>query len=97
MNSKDIIIVSFCNVVKIAVFAALAVIFNRWWIVLFSLLFMSSLATVFRHCRVCDKCGKRSEGAESVTEAIKKAEQAGWLHIEDGNKDYCPECRNTYI
>lgn len=97
MNYKDVIIVSFCNVIKVAIFAVLAFIFNRWWIVLFSLLFMSSLVTSPRHYRICDNCGKHSEGAESVTEAVKKAERAGWLHIEDGNKDYCPECRNTYI
>lgn len=92
MKNGNIVIVSICNVLKVAIFAVLAVVFDRWWIVLFSLLFMSVLQTVNKHSRVCDQCGKRSEAADSVEEAIQKAERAGWKHFEGTNTDFCPEC-----
>ena len=92
MKNNNILIVSICNVLKVAIFAVLAVVFDRWWIVLFSLLFMSILQTVNKHRRVCDGCGKKSEVADSVEEAIKKAKQAGWKHFEGTDRDYCPEC-----
>ena len=90
MKNGNIVIVSICNVLKVAIFAVLAVVFDRWWIVLFSLLFMSVLQTVNKHSRVCDQCGKRSEAADSVKEAIQKAERAGWKHFEGTNTDFCP-------
>lgn len=42
----------------------------------------------------CDKCGKHSEYADSYDAALDKAKKAGWIHYADGNKDYCPECRD---
>lgn len=70
----------------------LAIVFNKWWIALFSLLFLSSLQTK-KYYRLCDKCGKHSEYADSYNEALDKAKKAGWIHYVEGNKDYCPECK----
>lgn len=61
----------------------------------FSLLFLCSLQTetVKKHYRICDKCGKHSEYADSYNEALDKAKKAGWAHYVEDNKDYCPECK----
>lgn len=79
-----------------AIFAwvTLAVVFNKWWIALFALLFMSGLKRDYKSYRVCDKCGKHSPYADDYNDALSKAIEAGWLHVVDGNRDYCPDCRN---
>lgn len=61
----------------------------------FAALFMNGLETetVKKYYRVCDKCGKHSEYADSYNDALDKAKANGWLHVVDGNKDYCPDCR----
>lgn len=86
------------NAVNVICFTALAIAFNKWWIVLFSILFVSYVQTetnrIHKYFRTCDKCGKRSEYADSYNEALDKAKEAGWMHVVDGNKDYCPECIN---
>ena len=84
---------AFKNSVVIITWAILAVVFDKWWIALFGLLFLSGLATKHKSYRVCDKCGKHSPYAESYNEALDKAKQAGWIHEVAGNKDYCPECQ----
>lgn len=76
------------NVMVILVWGALAVLFDKWWIALFAILFMSYVESY----RVCDGCGKHSPYASSYNEALDKAKEAGWIHYVDGNKDYCPEC-----
>lgn len=48
--------------------------------------------TVVKRRRKCDGCGKQSEPADSVEEAIKKAKEAGWTHYDISDKDYCPDC-----
>ena len=53
---------------------------------------MSSLKQS-QHYRVCDKCGKHSEQANSYNEALGKARKNGWIHYVDGDKDYCPDCK----
>lgn len=73
----------------------LAVIFQKWWIVFFSILFFSYVkepATAY--FRVCDKCGKHSPEADTYNNALEKAKDFGWTHIKNGDKweDYCPEC-----
>lgn len=85
---------AFKNIVAIIAWTALAILFNKWWIALFSLLFISSIKTETknRSYRVCDGCGKHSPYANSYNEALDKAKEAGWVHYVDGNKDYCPEC-----
>lgn len=83
------------NSICVICWTALAIVFNKWWIALFGVLFMSSLQTetVRKRFRTCDKCGKLSPYGDTVAEALKKAKEAGWVHYEDGDRDYCPECR----
>lgn len=92
---------AFKNVIAIATWFALAVLFNKWWIALFALLFLSSIKTETktktRHYRVCDGCGKHSPYASSYNEALDKAKEAGWIHYVDGNRDYCPECSKNVV
>ena len=81
------------NCAAIFAWATLAVVFNRWWIALFALLFMDYYTVQRKHYRICDKCGKHSPYASNYTDALSKATDAGWIHIVDGNKDYCPDCQ----
>lgn len=81
------------NSIDILAWVALAIVFNKWWIALFAILFISGLQTKYQQYRVCDKCGKHSPSADSYNEALDKAKAEGWLHIAEGNKDYCPDCR----
>lgn len=83
---------AFKNIVAIIAWTALAILFDKWWIALFALLFVSGIETKNKSYRVCDGCGKHSPYANSYNEALDKAKEAGWVHYVDGNKDYCPEC-----
>ena len=76
----------------VLIWGALAVLFDKWWIALFALLFVSGIQIKTKSYRVCDGCGKHSPYANSYNEALDKAKEAGWVHYVDGNKDYCPEC-----
>lgn len=80
------------NSICMICWTVLAVIFNKWWIALFGLLFMSSCKSIQGHYRICNKCGKHSEYAATAEEALKKAEAAGWVHYHSTNTDFCPEC-----
>ena len=85
------------NSVCVICWTVLAVYFNKWWIALFAMLFISSLqlgntANKYYY-RICDKCGKHSEYEDSYNKALYRAKKDGWLHIVDGNKDYCPDCQ----
>ena len=82
----------FKNIIAILAWVALAILFNKWWIALFALLFVSGIETKFKSYRVCDGCGKHSPYANSYNEALDKAKEAGWVHYVNGNRDYCPEC-----
>lgn len=95
MNKSGLGAIMLKNSICVISWAVLAVIFNKWWIALFATLFMTSygIETVQGYYRVCDKCGKHSECANSHNSALDKAKAAGWMH--EGNKDYCPDCRNT--
>ena len=81
------------NSVCIICWTILAIKFDKWWIASFALLFMSSLKTSIGTYRICDGCGKHSPYANSHNEALDKAKEAGWIHIVEENKDYCPECK----
>jgi hypothetical protein len=81
------------NSITIICWTALAIIFSKWWIALFAALFMGDLETKYKSYRVCDGCGKHSPYADSHNEALEQAKAAGWLHVAEGNKDYCPDCR----
>ena len=80
------------NIIVVLIWGALAVLFDKWWIALFAILFMSYVEIRHKSYRVCDGCGKHSPYANSYNEALDKAKDAGWIHYVDGNKDYCPEC-----
>lgn len=82
------------NSIAMLAWTALAIVFNKWWVALFALLFISELKTGYKSYRVCDKCGKHSPYADSYNEALSKAIEAGWIHVADGNRDYCPDCAN---
>jgi hypothetical protein len=81
------------NSISTIAWIALAIVFNKWWIALFGLLFVSGLETKHQSYRVCDCCGKHSPYADSYNEALDKAKAAGWTHYVAGNKDYCPDCK----
>ena len=83
---------AFKNIIAILAWVTLAVLFDKWWIALFGLLFMSYVEVRHKSYRVCDGCGKHSPYANSYNKALDKAKEAGWVHYVDGNKDYCPEC-----
>jgi hypothetical protein len=85
------------NSIAMLAWTALAIVFNKWWIALFALLFMSGLKTGYKSYRVCDKCGKYSPYADSYNDALSKAIEAGWVHVADGNRDYCPDCANKLL
>lgn len=84
------------NSVCVICWVVLAIVFNKWWIALFSILFLCSpqTETVKKYYRICDKCGKHSEYADSYNYALDKAKKAGWVHYVESNKDYCPECKD---
>ena len=96
MNKNIIWAWAIKNSICVICWIALAIIFNKWWIALFAALFMSGLQTKYKSYRICDGCGKHSPYADSYNEALDKAKKVGWLHIEDGNKDHCPECRRRF-
>ena len=81
------------NSIGVICWTALAIIFNKWWIALFGLLFMSDFQKKHKTYRVCDKCGKHSPYADNHNDALDKAKEAGWIHYIDGDKDYCPSCQ----
>lgn len=84
------------SIINITCWVALAIIFHKWWIALFAALFVSGISTQHKSYRVCDNCGKHSPYADSYNEALDEAKKAGWLHVTEGNKDYCPECRRNF-
>lgn len=92
MNKSFVWAWAFKNIVAIIAWTALAILFSKWWIALFALLFVSGIQTKNNSYRVCDRCGKHSPYANSYNEALDKAKEAGWVHYVDGNRDYCPEC-----
>ena len=81
------------NLISMSCWTILALMFDRWWIALFAILFLTFPKSVHRYYRICDGCGKHSEYADSYNDALDKAMVAGWVHVRDGNKDYCPECK----
>jgi hypothetical protein len=84
------------NGICVICWTVLAIIFNKWWIALFGALFLTSYETKQNFYRFCDGCGKYSMPAKSYNSALDLAKANGWIHITDGNKDYCPECKIKY-
>lgn len=79
------------NIVSLVTWATLAVIFNKWWIALFAIIFFM---TVNNSHIYCDGCGKKGPTANSVNEARAKAHGEGWITSTHEGKtlDYCPKC-----
>lgn len=92
MNNRMWYAVLAKNAVCVICWTILAVYFNKWWIALFAAFFLSGVQTAYKTYRICDGCGKHSPYADSRNEALDKAKEAGWIHLVDGNKDYCPKC-----
>ena len=92
MNKTTLLIIIY-NAIVIACFTALSIFFAKWWIMFFALLFLASQPLGNRkNVRICDMCHRSSESAKTYAEAIERAKRCGWLHIEEGNLDYCPDC-----
>lgn len=83
------------NSVSVICWTILAIKFNTWWIALFAVFFISSLQTNVLKYRICDGCGKHSPYSNSHNEALDKAKEAGWIHLMAGDRDYCPECKDS--
>lgn len=96
MNKNTIGSIALKNSICMICWTVLAVIFNKWWIALFAVLFMTEYTTKHQYHRVCDNCGKYSPSADTYNGALDVAKESGWVHIVDGNKDYCPECKIKY-
>ena len=81
------------NIVVLICFTFLAVVFGKWWISLFSVLFMSTTKNGTRV--ICDGCGRYSQKGKDHAEGIELARAAGWIRRKAGDtwEDYCPECQ----
>ena len=90
--NKTIWAIALKNSICMICWTALAVIFNKWWIALFAALFMTGYTTIHKYHRKCDCCGKIGPHADTYDDAIKKAKLAGWIHFDESNTDYCPDC-----
>ena len=96
--NKTILIMIIYNAIVVACFTALSIFFAKWWIMFFALLFILSYSSGNRKkVRICDMCHRSSESAKTAEEAIERANRCGWLHIEEGNLDYCPDCLSKMI
>lgn len=83
------------NLAALITWGALAVIFDKWWLALFAILFW----TTVKRCYIyCDGCGEKGPTANSVDEARAKAHGEGWISGTHEGKtlDYCPKCREKY-
>lgn len=80
----------------------LAIVFNKWWIALFSILFISevknnpSTNSIEGYYRICDKCGKHSPITKTKEEAATVAKAFGWTINKVGDEwdDRCPDCQD---
>ena len=95
MSTKEFIIVFIYDIFVLGIFGALAFAFNHWWIILFAALFITTPKYKHAYYRICDKCGKKSAPGDTETEALANANKAGWIHVVEGNKDYCPDCQDN--
>lgn len=80
------------NIFNLGCFTTLAIVFDKWWIIFFALLFVLVPTRKVMHKRTCDICGKSTESYDTTEEAIKQAEKYGWIHVEENDRDFCPEC-----
>lgn len=94
MNKHTIWAWVFYHVVNLICWALLAVVFGRWWIALFAVLFLGTLRNGDRYF-YCDICGACSPAASTLDKAEKKRVEAGWIRrkTENGMEDICPACQ----
>ena len=89
---KNIILAQWSkNVLCIICFTVLAVIFEKWWIILFSPLLFTYIDKAHFYYRNCDRCGKHSPTTGTPELARELAIENGWYSCN--NTDYCPSCR----
>ena len=93
MKNRSVVICLLYNIIAIGCWATLAVLFGKWWIALFSVLFLIYPKYVNKYYRICDKCGKHSAHANSYNDALAEAKKQGWSHNVADNTDYCPDCQ----
>lgn len=91
MNKCPWLVVMIYNIICIICWAALAIIFEKWWITLFAILFISTFKSIGTTI-YCDECGKTGPSGNSSEEARKKAKEAGWMYYPVTNTDCCPDC-----
>lgn len=77
MDKNFIWVLMLKNIVVVLVWGALAVLFDKWWIALFAILFMSYVKVKTTFYRICDGCGKHGPYANSYNKALDKAKEAG--------------------
>ena len=96
MQDKNLyLMVIINNAIALICWVVLAIIFNKWGLALFALLFMKSVGG---YRRICDGCGAKSPCADSPENAIKRAAKFGWVTIARGDGeelDYCPKCQKN--
>jgi len=83
------------NCVSVIGWIVLAIFFEKWWIALFSIFFVSWKVKTKTHM-ICDGCGRYSPYAETHGEAIEKELQVGWIRrrSQGGDwEDFCPDCQ----
>lgn len=95
MTSRDYLISRIFNILVLLIWIGLAVFFDKWWLSLISVFFMSFPKVIHSYYRVCDICGRHSRYANSNEEAIYMALSDGWEHNHQDNTDYCPHCKNS--
>lgn len=76
MDKTIIWALMFKNIMVVFVWGALAVLFDKWWIALFAIFFMSYIKVEDKKYRVCDGCGKHSPYANSYNRALDKAKKS---------------------
>lgn len=94
MNKTTWVAWAIKNCIVLICFAALAIYFGHWWIVLFAALFMSSIESKNITRRICDGCG-RTIYSTDLNDVDNAARRAGWIRKKNGDKweDFCPECQ----
>ena len=81
------------QVIILIAFTVLSIIFQKWWIILFALLFTSYVKTEEKTtARTCDKCGTFIYF--KTDNQTKEYEEAGWKRMKENGVfiDVCPNC-----
>lgn len=86
------------NSICVICWTAIAIIFNKWWIALFGLLFMHSIKSETSSSSFirCNECGKYAPFTQHPDDPIYMVKQQGWVSYKENGewKDYCPDCQD---